>query len=225
MKYFIAFFTTTILVMSGPQPMIIYAQGADHPEKLDLWYQVKVKDNVTVSRRTSIINASEYRETKASTHISQSIGSMLEVLSGNSEVWQTLNQMKDLKDFNVATDKKSWDSYIVVDMPWPLKDQDLVIQCDLVLEDQGKKARIEVTCAPELLPEQRGLARLEKFQSVWLLEEVDMHTTRVDYISVSVGQPKFPRWITDPIVYKSLITLLGNLREMSEAPLAFQSQK
>ena len=187
------------------------------------WQQVKEKGVVTISRRTLFLNGLESRETKASTQMDISLESIFQALSGNSNIWATLGPMRGVHDFNITDDKSFWNSYVVIDMPWPLKNQDLVIQSRFAPEKDGNIRCIVVEGVPDLIPEKKGLARIQYYKCVWMIEAIDKNTTHVKFISTSQGKPKFPRWITDPIVYKSLITLLENLRVMSEETLAYQN--
>jgi len=213
----------TLALLIYEFPHLAYAQESEIYQNAEHWQSVKKKDGVTVSRRTLILNGLESRETKVSTHMDLSLESIIGTLSGNSDIWATLGPMRGVQDFNVNSDKSFWNSYVVIDMPWPIKNQDLVIQSRIAPDNNGNIRRIEVEGVPDLIPEENRLTRIQYYKCVWLLEAIDKNTTHVQCISTSQGKPKFPRWITDPIVYKNLITLLENLRVMSAETLAFHS--
>lgn len=208
---------TMLLTMASGLMLKFYAQDSDLSGNADDWYRVKTHVGIKVSMRSIEVGKEERRISKASTYMDQPYASIVRVLVGNSDVWARLNRMQEVYNFNVSVDKSYWNSYCLFDMPWPFKNQDLVIQAQYFPGYDGCSSRIEITGVPDLLPLKQGVVRVRIFKSAWLLEEVDDHTTHVQYIGIGEGQSFLPRWITDPIVQKNLIALLENLREMSEA--------
>ena len=192
-------------------------QESDFHENGDNWDRVKTHDDIIISMRSIQVGDSERRVSKASVYMDQPYESILQILVGNSDIWTTLNRMQEVYDFNVSADQRFWNSYCLFDMPWPFKNQDLVIQCHYIPGFDGCSARIEIIGVPDLLPTKNGIVRVRKFKSVWLLEEIDSHTTHVQYVGIGEGQSFLPRWVTDPIVQRNLIALLENLRYLSEA--------
>lgn len=195
----------------------VCAQESDFHENGDNWDRVKTHDDIIISMRSIEVGNIERRVSKASVDMDQPFTSVLNVLVGNSDVWATLNRMQEVYDFNVSADMRFWNSYCLFDMPWPFKNQDLVIQCHYIPGFDGCSARIEILGVPDLLPLKNGIVRVRTFKSVWLLEEIDTDTTHVQYVGIGEGQSFLPRWVTDPIVQRNLIALLENLRDMTVA--------
>lgn len=192
---------------------------AEDPE-VGEWEVVRQKKGVTIAKRTVFMPNRTIFETRAATNIHNGLGAVLEIMSGNSQVWNGLDQAEEIRDFNVTPDRAFWNSYILFDMPFPVKKQDLVIQSVLFVDPAKQWARIEVESVGEVIPPQKGIKRMRKLQSVWLLQAQDANTTRVQYQALATDKPLLPRWITDPIVQKTFVKLLDNLRKTGEAPVA-----
>lgn len=217
---------TTILLISAAlvTGQFVFAQGSERFAIDKEWSLAKTHGDITISTRTTHFSDSEIRETKATILIHQSLSSTVRLLEGNSDIWRSLKRMAYLNDFNITPDKKTWNSYFQFDMPWPFHNQDVIVRCHVEHVENSNQVRIIIESVPNLVPKQKGVTRVEKFSSVWLLDEIDMNSTRVQYIGKADGKGFLPQWITDPIVHRNLITLLESLSSLSQDTMAFQDK-
>ncbi|MEQ9591623.1 MAG: hypothetical protein RLN86_03440 [Cyclobacteriaceae bacterium] len=113
------------------------------------------------------------------------------------------------------TDTSQWYEYSYHDIPWPVSDQD-----HLLIYRLKKLAHDELLITfksfenKALAPERKGVTRM-KLQGSWRLTKISDTQIKATYriISQPIGIPKF---ITDPIVRRNLMSTIESFVELLE---------
>lgn len=135
-----------------------------------------------------------------------------------------------LKDANKATDwmvgaksasllathsPTSWYAYTEFDLPWPLKNQDLVAHYKLT-PGNSKVRQIQINAHPDYRPEYPKIERMQHFEACWKFEPLKDGKTQVTYSAFTYRKPSAPRWISDPVVQNTLWKTMDGFRGIAE---------
>lgn len=101
--------------------------------------------------------------------------------------------------------------YLYSDTPWPVRDRDMVVRRDIVIEKPGEAFRMELRCAPDRAPERRGVVRVRTCQSVFRLTRTDPQHTALDYQMQLDPGGRLPSWagawITKHVPLRTLLAI------------------
>jgi hypothetical protein len=126
---------------------------------------------------------------------------------------QWLNRALEHKRLK-STGQNEWITYTLFNLPWPFENQDLVAKN--LMYRSGESIIIKIDGVPEYIPEKQGVSRIEKFEGLWRLTQLENNKTKVEYTIVTKSKPLAPRWITDPIINNNFWTTMNNLQKMLE---------
>ena len=172
---------------------------------IENWELKKDKDNIKVYIRNVDQSTKEYL---AETIIRSDIDNIFNTIIDfdNSYKWMyKLNSSKILK----KTDTIMY-VYFIVDMNWPLKNRDLV--SDATIKRDTDKIKIEMNSAPDYIPINNKLVRINKSRSIWNLEKIDDFNTKVTLQSYAVVDG-IPVFIMDLFILDSPMYSMTRLRE------------
>lgn len=126
--------------------------------------------------------------------------------------------MSSIKTFQVLAKESPdcWYTYILYDIPWPLKKQDLVVRNTLSRGPDGKSAWIEMEAVAAYLPDKKGVSRIKHMKGRWYLTSEEDNMTRIQYSVFSVQRSKFPKWLTDPIIQQNLVKSMKDFKGLAE---------
>ncbi|MDX1479050.1 MAG: hypothetical protein R3301_15155 [Saprospiraceae bacterium] len=218
MKHLAQYAVHCVIIAITAAPLPSTAQTRDLTS-FGPWELQRAQDGITIHTRDATRRGLNTRETRTAMTLSMPLDEVLDIVRGTSQYWLGLKQVAEVRDFNIASDGNTWHSYIVFDLPWPAKTQDLVVHCLLKQEGDGA-AIITMESTPDLVPEQPSIRRMQSFSSLWTFAAIDAQTTRVTYLAAATSEKRLPGWITDPIVHKGLIRMFGAIRVSSEGAFA-----
>ncbi|HEX5660127.1 MAG TPA: START domain-containing protein, partial [Polyangiales bacterium] len=124
-------------------------------------------------------------------------------IQGN--VLQVLSLMLDLKGVQhwahgvdsskpiQRIDERSHLLYLTSDLPWPVRDRDMIVRADVQVLKPKEQFRITLHCEPKAYPD-TDLLRVQQCQSVLILGKVDETTTEIDYQMTLDPGGYLPRW-------------------------------
>jgi hypothetical protein len=121
------------------------------------------------------------------------------------QVWQ-----KHVSEFKVypKTDSTTWLEYSYHDIPWPVSDQDHLLQykIDEIIPGKSVYLTFESKENPSLAPVRKGVTRMILSGS-WKFEQIGPYKTKATYriLSRPIGIPK---WLTDPIIRSNIMTTI-----------------
>jgi hypothetical protein len=84
--------------------------------------------------------------------------------------------------------------YLYSDIPWPVRDRDMVVRRDVFVEEQGKQFRIELHCEPDRAPPREGVVRVRTCDSTFHLKRTDLLHTELDYVMTLDPAGRMPKW-------------------------------
>lgn len=104
--------------------------------------------------------------------------------------------------------------YIVTNMPWPVKDRDMVVQSVLTQNKQTKQVVIAMKATPKLLAISPNKVRIKNMTGRWILKPVNKTSTVVTYeMNVDPGG-SLPKWLVNTIAVDIPFFTLENLRTL-----------
>jgi hypothetical protein len=148
-------------------------------------------------------------------------------IKGN--VLQLLSLMLDLKAVNAwaygvdsskpikRIDERSHLIYLTSDLPWPVRDRDMVVRSEVEVIKPAQEFRISLHCEPSAQPEKSGLIRVKQCESTLTLRKVDAETTEVDYVMTLDPAGYLPRWSTEWVTKATPMKTLIALEEQAAA--------
>lgn len=108
----------------------------------------------------------------------------------------------------------SWTSYIQYDLPWPLSNQDCVLQYEQILAPDTVSILFQGTSHP-LFPEKARIQRIRELRGKWVFVRRD-NEYQVDYFITTTPSKTLPGWVTDPIIRNNLVETLTSFRSLLE---------
>lgn len=157
----------------------------------------------------------EVRELKAEFNIASSPEN---IISGIKNERTALLWMKGASQFQRIgkSTETSWYSYILYNIPWPLSNQDCIILHTLHKEPTENIYYIRMKGVPDYIPEKEGIIRIHHLQGTWKITKINANESRVVYTIYSAQAPKFPRWVTDPIIQENLLNTMLSFKKTVE---------
>ena len=124
--------------------------------------------------------------------------------------------MKGTKEYyRVKTiNTEHWYSYIQFQIPWPFSNQDCIIKYDVSKDAFKRKTVVRMTGEPGFLKQFEGVNRIPHMEGYWIFTDLGNNRVQVEYVMFSNQPPKFPRWITDPIIQNNLLETMDAFRSI-----------
>ena len=155
------------------------------------------------------------RQLRAEFFVNASFEKLVNVIKDDKRATQW---MKNTKTYYIIKtfDPNNWLAYVQFSVPWPFKNQDLIIKYEVTTPDAFSKYEIHFSGVPDYLEKNKNVTRISHLEGVWRLMYLDKNKTKIEYEMFSKQAPAFPRWITDPIIQNNLISTMKAFREMVE---------
>jgi hypothetical protein len=180
---------------------------------------VKKDDNIFVHERWITFPKSSppvrAREVKSEFHVNASIADALKLLQNESKIkeWQ-----KHVSEFKVypQRDTSFWFEYSYHDIPWPVSDQDHLLEYKIQESSTPEKVFVtfETITNKELEPVREDVARMVLSGS-WLFETTSEGKTKITYRILSMPS-SIPRIFTDPVIRSNLMSTIKNYIKILE---------
>lgn len=107
-----------------------------------------------------------------------------------------------------------WFGYIQYDLPWPVSDQDCVLQYNKNFSGNSLLIEFKGTQHPSF-PVQKKIQRIGDINGKWIFTEQEDEILVEYYISTTPSST-LPAWLTDPIIRNNLIETLLGFRDILE---------
>lgn len=118
----------------------------------------------------------------------------------------------------VDVSRNSWVGYIQYDLPWPVSNQDCVLQYQATGHSDSLVISFEGT-QHDRFPERKRVQRIAEIQGKWVFTKVADGEVLVEYYITTHPSKSLPKWIADPIIRNNLIETLDSFRTMLENDL------
>ncbi len=90
-------------------------------------------------------------------------------------------------------DERSHLLYLTSDLPWPVRDRDMIVRTNVEVLKPKQEFRISLHCQPKAQAE-TNLLRVQQCESTMTLRKIDEKTTEVDYQMTLDPGGYLPRW-------------------------------
>ena len=114
----------------------------------------------------------------------------------------------------ISKNKTEWISYIQYDLPWPMENQDCVLQYSASSEENKHIINFR-SIDHEIFPTSKNVTRIEDINGQWIFRPTATGTV-VEYSITTTPSPTLPRWVTDPLVRSNLIDTMDEFRNILE---------
>lgn len=175
---------------------------------------VRSDDNISIyTRWIPVTETRSTRQLKAEFVIDCPAEKVVSVLRDEKSYTKWMKATKTyyrLKTIN----ENQWYSYVQFSIPWPLNNQDCILKYEV--HECADPSKIEITLAgePDFLQTYEGVERISHMEGSWVITKIGAGKSRVEYLVYSKQAPKFPTWITDPLIQKNLLKTMNALRDI-----------
>lgn len=174
------------------------------------WELVKNRNGIKVySQWITLQDGWRTRRLRADFQIDIPLPDVIAILKDGEKVKNWMEGVSE--SYNIKVQDNSWYSYARFHIPWPFNDQDLIVKNTLDFEGYTDTAFIFLKSAPDILPVNPGLSRMENFNGYWKLIRVSSSVSHVEYSAYAKSKPVVPKFIQDPIVLNTFASSLENL--------------
>lgn len=171
---------------------------------------IKKQDEISLSYRWIKVNeTNKVRELRAEFEVKSTPEKIVSVLRNEKIALQWMKGVNEVKNLG-NPNRNQWHLYIQYGIPWPLNNQDCIIHYKVEIADTNYQ--IQMNGVPDFIPEKEDVTRIKHLRGTWQIIPMDKHSSRIIYTIYSNQAPRFPRWITDPIVQGNLISSLDAFR-------------
>jgi hypothetical protein len=140
-------------------------------------------------------------------------GGVLQILalmldSNSVEQWATgVDESRLIK----RIDDKQDLIYLYSDVPWPVRDRDMIVRRTVEVVKPGEEFHIHLRCEPQAVPEVSGTVRVKKCSSGFHLKRLDADSTEIDYEMSLDPAGLLPKWagsyVAKHVPFKTLVAL------------------
>lgn len=123
---------------------------------------------------------------------------------------------KNTREYKVVElEGDKWISYMHYDLPWPLSDQDCVLEHSPYRHNNS--IYIPFEAVPHVdFPESDRVQRIPNIRGKWVFSP-DPAGTRVEYYITTTPSSSLPTWVTDPVIRNNLIASLQAFRDILQS--------
>jgi hypothetical protein len=170
----------------------------------------------SISIFTRWIPATETRQTrqlKAEFYIDCFVKDVVAVLEDESTYTCWMKAAKSYYRLKTVNENQ-WYSYVQFSIPWPLNNQDCILKYNILENPENGQVKISLKSEPSYMQTHKGVERISHMEAMWIITQIEPSKTHVEYLVYSKQEPKFPTWITDPLIQKNLLKTMDALRSV-----------
>ncbi|MCW3786722.1 hypothetical protein [Plebeiibacterium sediminum] len=174
------------------------------------WVCVKEDNGIALHERWVKVNESlSVRERKGIMVVD---GSMDEVISFLSNPKTVKLWMKGIKEVRLVVHKDEELLYIVINLPWPFSDRDLVAKYS-VTQTGPDNCVIRMSSDTYNDIEKKNTVRIKNYDATWKLTKLDEGKVQIQFQVFSAEPPLFPQWVQEPVLKKVFYQNLLRLKD------------
>lgn len=146
------------------------------------------------------------RQMKAVLEINGGPEDVLRLLQDEKQALSWIPSAEQFRHLAMISDAE-WVSYIQFAIPWPFADQDCILEYKTRVNPAGETV-IDFRTNPEYIGEVDGMSRMKDITGSFVIrDQPDGHSILECYF-LSEKASVIPRWITEPIVTGSILSLM-----------------
>lgn len=175
---------------------------------------VRSDNNILIySRWIAVDENRSTRQLKAEFDINCQAENILRVLSDEKSYTSWMNSTKSYYRLETIS-QSEWLVYVQFSIPWPLNNQDCILKYETHISTDQSTIEIFLSSQSDYLKPIEGVERISDMQAKWVFTKLSIEKTHVEYYVSSNQAPKYPIWLTDPLIQKNLINTMNSLREV-----------
>ena len=187
---------------------ILFSEG--YTQQKEDFVLVKEEDNIYIYERWVQFPRSEpavmAREVKGEFVFNNSIPEAIRLLQNEQKIQQWQSHVSHFKVYK-QKDSTQWIEYSYHDIPWPVSDQDHLLEYKIHKYSIGEAFIMFESTDDELLaPSRKGVTRMQLSGS-WTFSKIANGKVKATYriLSMPLSIPKF---LTDPIIRNNMMTTI-----------------
>lgn len=174
---------------------------------------VKENNGIALYERWYSVNPSQQqREIKATFRVKSDSYAAAALIKDESKgkKWN-----KNTESYRIVKHSEDiWFGYIQYDLPWPVSNQDCVLEYSQNSCGQSLEISFKGTDHPSF-PASKKIQRIAEINGKWIFTENE-NGTYVEYYITTTPSNTLPTWITDPIIRNNLIETLADFKNILE---------
>ena len=211
----IKFLRIVPFIWIGFIPLVSAQQTTEDLEVYEDWRLRKEKDGIQIyTRWVQADDDRKARQMHAVMQVDASLGAVVQALADEEQVPEWLNRVDDYYHFS-PSGRSDWYAYAKFDIPWPMKDQDLITRNLLSSNAESGQVHVEIQGVSDYIPEEKDIDRIPHFEGSWDFTPLANGTIQVDYYLFVKSKPVLPRWMIDPIVEYGMWRTFSDFREVA----------
>jgi hypothetical protein len=151
------------------------------------------------------------RQMKAVLTVNTGTDEVVTLLKDEKKALNWVSSAEQFRHLDV-TSPSEWVTYIQFSVPWPLADQDCILEFASHMNDSGDLV-IDFTCNPEYIRTVDGIKRMNDINGSFVLKPCTDGTCVLECYFLSKKASVIPRWITEPIITGNIISMLEAMRD------------
>jgi hypothetical protein len=153
----------------------------------------------------------EVRQMKAVLEINGSTDDVLSLLKDERRALDWIPSAEQFKNLT-AVSGPEWASYIQFSIPWPFADQDCIVEYT-IKEYTPEETKIDFWTNPDYISPVDGISRMKDIVGTFVIRPLSNGHSQLECYFLSKKASKIPRWITEPIITGSILSLMESLRD------------
>jgi START domain len=167
------------------------AAAAVHAQQEGGWTLIETSEGISVSRREQ--PGADMPAFRGQGSLRGNVLQMLSLMVDLSAVPRWACGIDEARSLGHRDDRTDY-VYLYSDVPWPVRDRDMVVRRDIFVEEQAKQFRIELHCDPSRAPERAGVVRVRNCDSTFRLKRTELERTELDYVMTLDPAGHLPKW-------------------------------
>jgi hypothetical protein len=177
---------------------------------------LKQKNGVDLYYRwMTMPEGNEVRQMKAVLEVNGTPEDIVSLLKDENRALDWLPSAEQFRNLTPVNGPE-WASYIQFATPWPFADQDCILRYE-VKSCTPEETRLDFMVDPEYISKVEGVTRMKDIVGSFVIKPLPNGHSEVECYFLSTKASKIPRWISDPIISGSILSLMESLkRELNE---------
>ncbi len=153
----------------------------------------------------------QVRQMKAVLEINGGTKDVLMLLKNEQQALSWIPSAEQFRHIAQTSDSE-WISYIQFAIPWPFADQDCILEFKKSVNPAGETV-IDFRTRPDYIAKVEGISRMKDITGSFVIRGQAGGHSILECYFLSEKASVIPRWITEPIITGSIISLMEAIRD------------
>lgn len=187
----------------------------------DGWTLEKDEDGTQIHSRA--VDGWEIREIRGRARFEGRLSSLVAVLE-DGEAAPRLNEFVEHWAVLHRDSDTRYQVYAQTDMPWPLKDRDVVMQREISQDAETGVVTIKDNAVPDVEPEKKGLVRIVRSHQTWTLTPNADGTVSIELRMLSDPAGPIPSALINALSVGTPFKTIAELKALAQEPRYAEAQ-